>query len=1106
MSLWLDKEFIKAFNILSDNARNNRFQPNGIKIFQSSLTGFIELTTSLGDQYPYVADDLLRDLEGLKLESTVGFSEWGHLSQVTNKTVDDLGETAKNKKYFDDVNKIIVEIEAVIREDAAIEIQRAVRGYALKRYQQQKEEAAAIEIQRVVRGSQGRKFYDNKIKRLNETSQQKLEGKIEEKRFIESEKPRLVIIDDAYKLEAGYYAKEKLHEYHFAQRDEAKYDADHEGNPTLDVKKIDGLGKFTEKNGETVFLDENGFRFFDFKDLGSENGFREFQNQISYEHKQNKAQQARLEEYEKLFDPPYDSISFARIKQNTTDFQENEHAKVANYRYCYVISSPESVEACYLSKESWEEIQAQHASRYKNLADFRKQLLALAGNGQDITGQYSELESEGKRKLNDNLARFFRTNGYEFSDVNSFANEIDQLVEGLLGNQKEDNIQNREGFRTLEELASLFEDFVSEDAELAETIGKAAESIEVDGFFDNRVKPALNNDFNNQLIRDSNKLRNEHRQVSLSETEKAAIKDLFPKDIITNVSQRESSNLDLLLNTDLPAALYDGIHVKRCEYNSYDLTKNFGRNTVKTEYAVVVFKGESSDNIMYLTLKGTDYHVKVRMDPVTKSVKIDTDNLYKKNKFGRWESTPTFTAHFTNPKEDIAGKLRNFAVLAISDVNGVRNAAICHNLKTQSFNLESTLSRDISGDMINDTISSKMTELHSINQRALEALEGERGSDLEPEADDNDRNTEHSDKETGVIRKNKQVAIGEIARRLASLTDYRRQVMKTILGEGKEDTLIKGNATTFSYSISKNIYQKERGKFKEIGYEITKVKFDENRRVGDKTTIETVAGGSENANHLDPETALTTALEHQAIKGLAGKEAKNTREIGGTQRCYVSSSDYAKIKECLSFLQSQKEVLGSDLYDEYKQYVMNELDQIASVKSQSLKDNPLEAIQKVFSGDDKPTAIDPSQIFEASANYNKIVAGSQERGFSQHIVDKSKVLIDRLTLSFFSGKDLTQQVKRDRGSEYSKHSTMKSLDLDEITRNLAGGVKGYDLKSRTEETDGRKPNFFSRFNRDPKIGVTQYSHDDSGDVGRGAGKNWKDIIPSGGNRGSRGGG
>ena len=657
-------------------------------------------------------------------------------------------------------------------------------------------------------------------------------------------------------------------------------------------------------------------------------------------------------------------------------------------------------------------MQQDYDNQYQELLDFRSVLISY-------TTQYDGLTDVHKEEMNIDFENFFKDSGIEVRSINHFWNHINALADQ--GNVKE-----------IQKAKLIFNEFSTEFShQYGLTLSNLGSDTEPDGFFANKIKSSLSNSFGNGLIADSKELREENRaSFSLSDEEKEGIKNLsgyFKK--ITAFNRRERENIDKLLNIDFPSTPYDGIYVKRCKVNSYDLGNTFGSDIAKeNEFATVIFKGDSPDNIMYLTLKGTDFHVKVRMDPDTKEVQIDKDHLYKKDKYGKWESSSTADISkkvseglLDKRNKNIKKDFRNFGVIGMSDVNGIRKVSILHNLKSHSYNLQSELSRDVFNDQIDN--STKVTDdnelITAVNSHIFKSSTKGDGN-----------GSEHSD--SGIedsIRNSRKDVSDKIMRTINSVTNYHESLLA---GYGKISDNIDRDNADFSYAVSKNIYEEIEHEGETIqahaGYELQRIEF------GDDT-----------------------------IGGV---------KIEKTERKYMSLEDFNAMTSAMSEIKKSKKngEIDDETYKMCKDYVLNKFDEIVSVRNEGCN-NLIEILQIKENGTDdiKKNA----KFFKSTENYNKIVAKTGDKAYASEIISESMVPTQTTIRRMIAGHDSTKGIESTSKAKKLGHN---EIDKIEGMSSLVQGLQGEDIIAGYENVD-KAPKHFQNI----------IKNTGSSNVGRGSG-------------------
>jgi len=739
----------------------------------------------------------------------------------------------------------------------------------------------------------------------------------------------------------------------------------------LDVDGIKGIRREQDKDNKTVFLTDEGFPLFVYDNQTDKSALEQFQQDLAAQHDQLKFK-GRLEEYENDPNPehPYDSVSFVKIrtggktrlkKDGTKDNLEEGDigggGDIDGFKYAYVVSSDQSVETCYLSEKSFNKLKSDHDEQYSELIEFRR-------NFQSLEKQYGKLntDKEKQKQINKDISEYLEDAGVSkpITGVNSLGNYIDDLAE------KGDIAELRKVMYGCKELYDSYR--INNPAfhqnmqnELHELDADGKHVLKVDDFFATKIKAPLSNSYSQDLISRTNESRKENIvALKLTDQEKDAIKQLggyherFHDNIGITTNRREIDNVNKLLNLDVPGTPDDGVYVERCAANINDLQNTFGNDKKQTEFVTVVFKGDTKDNLMYLTLKGTDFHVKVRMDPVTKDVTIDNEKLYKKDEHGAWEgrSLPEISRGKFDPRNnDIEREFRNFGVLAISDVGGVRKVSTLHNLKSQSYNLQSSLSKDVFGDEINDSIKSKDSDI----KNAVEDIKIKKGVNPENEG------SVHSDSGDDVITNPPTRIQQKIQSDLEKIEEYRNEVLNANAPIAIGDKDYKKDKA-FTYTVSKNIYEKTTtGQSLQKGYELLRVGF-------------------------------------------------NGEEIATGEPSYISCNDYNVLAGAMaSFKQKLKTgQIDQETYDKCKDFTLNTLDDIVSSKA-AKHDNNIQAILGLD---------DDAELYQSASKHNKIVArvgtgtidgnGKDKSNLINHTVDENAQPQDRTLRRAFFQNNITQ--------------------------------------------------------------------------------------------------
>ena len=782
------------------------------KQITADSTNFVELNR-LNDELRKIVEDYNGPKTALEKEVIEEFARFGEIREIF---------PMEEESDVDEFNAIITKIEDVTRTelDAVTDIQKVFRGHSVRKKRDELRKKDTPE---------------ENTKDKNPTDGDTTRNKIDEE------------IDPA----EGYYEYKTLAKKKFFLEGDGPEDV-----RRFNVREINGLVKKKGEENKTIFVTDDGFPLFEYNDDGLTSAFEIFQQDISRQYAHLNSEEKHSKTSTSIDNSDYNSISFVRIRNsNNVAGGDNSNLKSDGaFNHAIVYSTDNSVETCYLSDESFRKIRDDYNSEYSDLLNFRRKLNALED-------EYNI--EEDKKAFNDSFITELEKAGIDVDEIkgfNSYANHIDDLA--AQGNIKK-----------LVQANIALEVYLKNTGRTLNIENKAA-----DPYFVNRVKVAHSNNFHKEFIKSAQKSREENRVgFNLTAAEKQGIKDLgghFPK--FNTYNKRESENIDTLLNIDFPATSHDGVYVKRVNANPFDLNNTFGRDSVNNEFAAIVFKGDTTDNIMYLTLKGTDFHVKVRMDPDSKEIQIDPNRLYKKDKFGKWSAYDSLDISrkvsegiLDKRNKNIKAKLRNFGVIAMSDVDGVRKVTTFHNLKARSCELQSTLSKDIFGDVIDNKITANKTPVSDLGLAGDVDLLSQKSSSPIDRVDSDDKVLD------GVVKD-----LGKVEKLLTNKADNLR-----------EELLNKA----FSYSVSKNIYEKRtengRDDYFQVGYQLQRIAFAED--------------GS----------------------------------IAGTQVEYISNDNYNALTRTMSEFKKDHELgkIDDDTYKKCKNFVMNTLDDVVqATKSQNI--------------------------------------------------------------------------------------------------------------------------------------------------------------------------
>lgn len=874
MNLLLDQEFLRLFNDFRKGQEEGLRNEAGWKKFEQE--NFVPFLNFIEKQKTNI------DLDAQNQAKVI----MGIIDKANSEVRAEDGMLGTYSQFFKNCEVIAIEVDKQIKQEQ----QEVLR------------EESAKKIQAVWRGTQVRQ--EHTIPPTSDRSKNYARVYKQDQALEEIEKANSG--DEEYILEPGYYEKDDLSNNHRM----FNYD-----NGSSNVKEIKGLRwEANNKTNKTVLVTDNGFTLFEYDDklgglgssfkafqehLGNECGF-EYKNIEDFEEKRREREEGEEERGE------FSSLSFFRVKKYEGEYSDLGKGLDENFKYGYAISSDDSVETCYLSTSGWKEVENEYNKQYQGLLDFRREF-----NG--FLSYYKSLDTDKKSDLNKKLEDFYAQESVQDSDgekiqgMGSFAKYINKLVKGLSSNN------GKESLEELQQAKMMFDDFLSENDEISKAVKEeiTTKTIKVDDYFAQHVKAPLNNQFNNKILSSSNKEISNGREVTLSVAERENMIGLFKRNYTQK--NRETENLNAFLDIEVPAALYDGIHVKRQKISSRNLNNWVGNKTVDTEFATVVFKGESDDNIMYLTLKGTDYHVKVRRDPETQAVTIDSDNLYKRDIYGKWNANELSNVDSKSKKE-----FNNFGVLAIADVNGVRNAAICHNGKSQSYQLESTLSHDLSGNLIDSHIIGQNIDAHSLKSSiGISEVIDEDASVASDAGDEFDEAASVASDEGSEIR------VSSSIRKVGKIID----AVNEQLGGCPPD--LDGIDNNFSYVISGKLY-KHSNDDEEIGYKITKINIEEGENEYDSMDF------------------------------------------------YISKPEYdilrTNLDELRILLDSKK--ITDDIYNDCKSFIFNKLNDNITGRIKEIdslgEEEKVEKIKEFLGIEGN------SSIYESSTNYPRVIVDSRE--------------------------------------------------------------------------------------------------------------------------------
>lgn len=607
------------------------------------------------------------------------------------------------------------------REKAATDIQRVVRGYGIRKRKISDKTLTAGENQ-IFSDADGDLTIPEylKHKKSSNIDPEISQDTDNEEKFISGDHDRIQP-EDEEALKTGHMSQSEMTNATAEfKKPAARTFFEGPAKSSLKPTKFTGLFQESNQNKPYQFYADGTPITLDFTSHQNKSPFERLQDQISDEYEAGDGYLAA----------PYpaasgDGVIEQALLVRLDDKKINKDKKdIFNPQHALVLKSKNSVETIYLDGQTYQNLVDKNKNTFAYLIEVRKSQLRYQKF-------FDECDENQKKDIHQEFLKAFKgallsdSAKEDFKGINHLLNHMDELV-------------NQGDVKQLKKLSNLFFKFLKNIIEgpKNETIKKQYLDQEkhvqdVDNFYKNRLNIALNNDFYKKQIDKANKQRKVTQfAIGLSDQEKKNLISAFIPRYLPGQNIVKENVLDHLLNNaELPICSEEpAIAFRRFKPSPFNNNNWLFRQTSQeTEFVTVMFKGEAHDNIMYLAIKGTDYHVRVMRKENSTEIEIDNSKLYKRNAKDGFYGTDidAIERGVTNGaihdrNLNIRKKFNQFGIFAISEIDGQRSCAVMHNGRVHGQDLQSVAAASISSSPI--SLDNEFLDLSKIEPKSPETV------------------------------------------------------------------------------------------------------------------------------------------------------------------------------------------------------------------------------------------------------------------------------------------------------------------------------------------------------------------------------------------------